>query len=193
MTDPIRALRILVDVEIHRVLDAIPKNGKLKTVLVNESVTDIAMALGASEIFREFADHVWDNYNVWPGFVTRNFPFFVEFCQRSNISFDRIVVMTPFNRMGFQMTPTREACEKALTNLKSPNVIAMSVMAGGQIGLNDAVDYLSNLKNLKSVVVGTSSDRSCARNVYRNEDGFFWADKWKSHFYSKRLFLGTSI
>ena len=141
MTDPIRALRILVDVEIHRVLDAIPKNGKLKTVLVNESVTDIAMALGASEIFREFADHVWDNYNVWPGFVTRNFPFFVEFCQRSNISFDRIVVMTPFNRMGFQMTPTREACEKALTNLKSPNVIAMSVMAGGQIGLNDAVSY----------------------------------------------------
>jgi hypothetical protein len=155
--DPIRAIRILIDVEINRLLNAIPENAKLRSVLIHDSITDTAIALGASEILQMYADHVWDSYKVWPGFVTRNFPFFVEFCERSNVSLDRIVIMTPFNRMGFQMTPTREACEKTLANMKTPNVVAMSILAGGQLGLNDALGYLANLRNLKSVVVGTSS------------------------------------
>ena len=155
--DPIHVIRALLDVEIGKLLSALPPNTKLKAVLAHEQVTDVALALGATDIFRVYIDHMAKHYDAWPGFVTRNFSRLIDFFKNSELPTDKIVVMTPFNKLGFQMAPSREACEQTLAGLFGSNVIAMSVLAGGQLSLGEAIEYLTTMTNLRSVVVGTST------------------------------------
>jgi arginine repressor len=68
------------------------------------------------------------------------------------------VIMTPFNKAGFQMNPSRETCETALSSLNQEvNVIAMSTLAGGYLALDEAIDYLQSLPKLSGTIVGVSS------------------------------------
>ena len=153
-SDPLRAVKTYLDVELKKLRQRLPSNTRLVAVLAHEAVTDTAIAIGAAEVLRTYISHVIDR-GVTPGFVTRNFPRFVEFCQVEGLPIREAVIMTPFNKIGFQMTPSREQAEKVLHN-HGLNVIAMSIMAGGQIPLVDAIDYVGSL-NLESVTVGVSS------------------------------------
>ena len=65
--------------------------------------------------------------------------------------------MTPFNSIGFQMSPSREACELCLSGLSDADVIAMSIMAGGYLNLDQAFQYLRTLPKLSGVAIGASS------------------------------------
>ena len=68
-----------------------------------------------------------------------------------------VVIMTPFNKIGFQMNPSGESCEAALNDLKEGDVVAMSIMAGGYLTLDESIEYLNGLTNLSGVVAGVSS------------------------------------
>ncbi|MCL5067744.1 MAG: hypothetical protein M1368_05250, partial [Thaumarchaeota archaeon] len=88
---------------------------------------------------------------------TRNLVKFVEFCDECSISLNDIVIMTPINRLGFQMTPSKEECEKCLRRKPEANIIGMSVLAAGQINLSEAVSYVRQFKSVRSIAIGVSS------------------------------------
>jgi hypothetical protein len=67
-----------------------------------------------------------------------------------------VVIATPSNKIGFQMNPSRSECEKALRDLPEPNVIAMSVLAAGYLGIPEAREYVKSLPNVRGLVVGVS-------------------------------------
>jgi hypothetical protein len=94
---------------------------------------------------------------VKPGFVTYNFPRLIRLFEAEGFSLNDVVLMTPFNSLGYQMSPSRESCEASLSNLREPNVIAMSIMAGGYLTLDQAKEYISTLPNLSGIAVGVSS------------------------------------
>jgi hypothetical protein len=71
---------------------------------------------------------------------------------------DEKVIMAPFNKVGFQMNPSREECEEALRECKH-DVIAMSTLAAGYLKPAEAYEYLFRLPNIRSVVVGVSSKK----------------------------------
>jgi triosephosphate isomerase len=77
-----------------------------------------------------------------------------------------ILIMTPFNSIGFQMNPSRESCETCLSRMSDANVIAMSILAGGYISLNDAVTYVRHCSGISGVAVGVSS-LDHAENTFR--------------------------
>ena len=155
-TDPLRAMKLYLDLEIRKLNDIMPDNSSIRAVVAHEAVTDLALALRLDRLLRTYVEHIHDKHGLYAGFVTRNFPRFIEFCEEISLPLKELVVMTPFNRIGFQMTPNRRSCEQTLEKTHMENVIAMSVMAGGQIGLGDAIKYLASLK-LKSVCVGVST------------------------------------
>jgi hypothetical protein len=64
------------------------------------------------------------------------------------------------------MNPSREECERTLSNLSSPVVLAISVLAGGYFKPSVAVDYIAGLDNLKGVVAGVSTEQQ-ARETFR--------------------------
>ena len=66
--------------------------------------------------------------------------------------------MAPFNPIGFQMSPSREQCEKALET-SNAQVVAMSVFAAGAVRPAEAVQYVRRHPKLRSVILGASSEK----------------------------------
>jgi len=64
--------------------------------------------------------------------------------------------MTSFNKVGFQMNPSREECENALSQYQG-EIIAMSILAGGFLQVKDAYQYLSKFQKINNAVIGVSS------------------------------------
>ena len=97
--------------------------------------------------------------NITPGFNTGNFAFLVRKFREWNISLKDAVIAAPFNKVGFQMVPSKEQCEKALADMPKPNVLAISIMAAGYLKPAEAVSYIANLPNIKGVAVGVSKEK----------------------------------
>ena len=57
------------------------------------------------------------------------------------------------------MTPSKEECEKALTLLPKPSVIAISILAAGYIQPTEASEYISNLPNIRGIAIGISKEK----------------------------------
>jgi hypothetical protein len=155
--DPVKMLRAYVDMELASYLQVKPDNAKIQAVVLHEVFTDLAVSFELKDLLTSFTEHVHDKYGVKPGFVTRNFAKFVDFLQDAGISWKDLTVMTPFNKIGFQMNPSREACEAKLPKLSNGEVIAMSILAAGYLQLNEAIEYVNSLPNLTGVTVGVSS------------------------------------
>ncbi len=159
-------LKAYTNMELASYLNAKPKNAKLRAVLLHEVVTDLGLSFQAKDLFESYIDHVREDYGAKPGFVTRNFPKFVNFCETTGLPLKDVVVMTPFNRLGFQMNPSKQGCEESLRSLSSGAVIAVSILAGGYLRLGEAVEYLNTLSNISGVAVGISS-RQHARDTFK--------------------------
>jgi hypothetical protein len=136
-------------------------------VLLHEVITDLGLSLQAKELFDSYMQHVRAKYHVPPGFVTRNFVRFVNLFRESGLSLKDIVIMTPFNKIGFQMNPSRQSCEASLLGLTEGTVVAMSTMAGGYLNLDEAVEYLRTLQNISGIVVGVSSEEHAQQTFAR--------------------------
>jgi hypothetical protein len=55
------------------------------------------------------------------------------------------------------MNPSREECEKTLSTLGCPIVLAISVLAAGYYRPPEAIDYIASLENIKGIVAGVST------------------------------------
>jgi hypothetical protein len=144
--------------ELSRIKSSAGKRANLVSVLLNEVIGDMGLALDLDWLFKSFIRYLSDR-GIKPGFNTRNFPYFVNKFNEWGINLDEILIVTPFNKAGFQMNPSKEACEKTLMSLSSPNVIAISVLAAGYYKPSMVVDYLAGLNNLKGVMAGVSSEQ----------------------------------
>jgi hypothetical protein len=144
--------------EISRMKVFTGKKPLLESVLLHEILTDMAVALELDWFFKSYIDFL-TKLKIRPGFETRNFAFLVNKLNEWNIDFSKITLLAPFNKIGFQMNPSKIECEKTLASLPETDVIAMSILAAGYLKLPDATDYLRDLPNVKSVVVGVSKER----------------------------------
>lgn len=155
-------LKTFVDVEL------LPFNNvNVRCIFLHDVLVDLALALRLREIFELFIEHVEDKHHARVGFVTKNFARLVR--QLDEWGIDDKVIMAPFNKVGFQMNPSREECERALRECKH-DVIAMSTLAAGYLKPEEAYEYLFKLPNIRSVVVGVSSKKH-AEETFRLLDG----------------------
>jgi hypothetical protein len=150
-------LRTYVDVELKGYLGTKPKNATLRSVLMHEVITDLCLGLQETDLLGLFAQHIQDTYGAKPGFVTYNLARFVTLFEEAGLSLKDVLIMTPFNSLGYQMSPSRESGEASLSSLREADVIAMSIMAGGFLKLDHAIDYVRTLPNLSGIAVGVSS------------------------------------
>jgi len=147
--------------ELSRIKSSAGKQVKLVSVLLNEVIADMGLALGFDWLFRSFICYL-SKRGITPGFNTRNFPYLVRRFDEWGIELDETLIVTPFNKVGFQMNPSKEQCEKTLANVSSPVVLAISVLAGGYYKPSMVVDYLASLNNLKGLIVGVSNERQAS-------------------------------
>ena len=156
-TDPVALMKTYLLYEISRIKSS-DKKANLDSVLLHEIITDMALALDLAWLFKSYVDFVSD-LGIRPGFNTRNFPYLVKKFREWDIDMRETIIATPFNKVGFQMNPSRTECEKALANISEPNAIAISILASGYIKPLEAIKYIKSLPNLKGVAVGVSKER----------------------------------
>jgi hypothetical protein len=163
--DAVDIMKTYVIYEISRVKSSAGKQANLRSLLLHEMITDMALALGLDWLFRSYSDFV-SKLGIEPGFETRNFAYLVNKFSAWNIDFHKITIATPLNKIGFQMNPSRTECEKALAKLEESRVIAMSVLASGYLKPIEAIDYIFTLPNLGGLVVGVSKEYQ-ARETFK--------------------------
>jgi hypothetical protein len=161
--DPIGLMKRYLNYELSR----IPREANIASVLLHDVVTDLAVSYRSADVIQSHIESVRNKWHATPGFVTRNFSKFIEFFNQLEWRLSDVLVMTPFNRIGFQMNPSKEACEAALSKLEGGKVIAMSIMAGGYLTLEDALDYIDGLRNLYGITLGVSTPKHAAETFDR--------------------------
>lgn len=151
--NPIGFMNSYVNYELSR----IPKGATIRSVLLQDVVTDLLVSYKCADVMKSYTDNIRNKWHTTPGFVTRNFSRFIEFFNEMGWRLSDVLVMTPFNSIGFQMNPSKQSCEECLSKMGTENVFAMSILAGGCLPLTEAVAYIKQLSNLSGIVAGVSS------------------------------------
>jgi len=144
--------------EVSRVRRSAGGKAELESVLLHQLITDLCLGLGLDWVFKFYTEFLLKK-GITPGFNTGNFALLVKKFEEWGIGLEDVVIAAPFNKVGFQMVPSKEECEKALAGLPKPNVLAISILAAGYLKPEEAVDYIAGLSNIKGVAVGVSKER----------------------------------
>ena len=163
--NPSSFLKVYVAYEMTRIKNAIKGQNCLKSILLHEIITDMALALNLKQLFKDYIKFV-EKSDVRPGFETRNFASLVKKFSEWNIDFSKITITASFNKIGFQMDPSKDECERALAQVHDAEVIAMSILAAGYLSPLEAVTYINQLEGITGVVVGVSKEGH-AINTFR--------------------------
>jgi hypothetical protein len=155
--DPEALMKTYLFYELSRIKSSAGKHMNIESVMLHEVVTDMLLALNADWLIKSFINFLFER-KIKPGFETRNFVYLVDKFKEWDIDFSKILIAAPFNKVGFQMVPSQEKCEKALAEVPESNTIAFSILAAGYLKLQEASEYMQTLSNLKGVVVGVSKE-----------------------------------
>lgn len=125
-------------------------------------VVDLLSGLGFTDAFRIFAEHVRARYGAEPGFITMNLPRLLDDLDRAGV--ENPIVCSNINKIGFRMSGGVDAYLDAIE--KRPfRAVAMSVYASGAIPPREAIEWVTGLPNLHSIVFGASSRANIASTV----------------------------
>jgi hypothetical protein len=145
---------LLVDAELKMF-----KGLATPVVWMQNVVVDLLLGLGFYDAFRMFSDHVRDRYGAEAGFITMNLPMLLR--ALDSVGVQDPLVCSNINKLGFRMSGGVDAYRDALE--KAPfRAVAMSVFASGAIPARDAIEWVTSLPNVHSIVFGASSRTNIA-------------------------------
>jgi hypothetical protein len=156
--DPSAFMKMYLLYELSRIKHFVGKNSHIKSVILHEVITDMALALNLDWLFVSYIDF-FAKSKVRPGLHTRNLPYLVKKLERWGLDASKLTILTPFNKIGFEMNPSRYDCERVLENLSGTQVIAMAIMASGYLNPSEAIEYVAGFPNITTLAVGVSSER----------------------------------
>lgn len=155
--DVLEGVKALVDYEVLRVRSACRGKLPLTSLMIHEVVTDALAAYSLCDVLADALSYIGRRGIPEPGVETRNAPHVVR-CLREYLDPLNAVVATPFNKVGYQMAPSREAYEELVRSLPG-RIIAMSALAAGYLRPREALSYLRSFRNyLRGAVFGVSRE-----------------------------------
>ena len=142
-------ITLLIDAEM-KMFTGLPT----PVIFLQNVVVDFLLGMGFTEAFRIFADHVTTKYQAEPAFITMNMPRLLDALDTADIA--NPIVCSNINKIGFRMSGGIDSYIDALNNRKF-RAIAMSVFASGAIHPDEAIEWVTSLPNVESIVFGASS------------------------------------
>lgn len=140
---------LLVDAEM-KMFKGLPT----PVVWMQNVIVDLLLGLGFHDALRIFADHVRARYDAEPGFITMNLPMLLD--ALDGVGIENPLVCANINKLGFRMSGGVDAYRQALES-RPFRAVAMSVLASGAIRPREAFEFIHDLPNIESVVLGASS------------------------------------
>lgn len=155
--DYISIMELLIDVEMKMF-----KGINTPVIFLQNVITDLLLGLGMNEFLVAYAKYIQQKYNAEPGFITMNLPKLLTVLEKGGIM--NPIICTSINKVNFRMSGGKELYEKVLSEGRC-RVVAMQVLGGGAIPANEALEYVSNLPNIESILFGASSKQNIENTV----------------------------
>ena len=152
-----KLIGVLVDLEMQ-----IYRKLPVRAVFLHNVVTDLVLALEIDGILKFFADYIREKHNTRPGFGSLNLPRLIKRLEAEGV--DDAVIMTSVNKKGFFMNPSRQACEEVLQE-SGLEIMAMSILASGAIGADEAFRYAASFPAVKCLLFGASRDETLGKSL----------------------------
>jgi len=156
--NPVSLMKAYLGYELSKLDSFVSEKVRLESVFLHQVVTDMALALNLDWLFKAYVAYL-SRKKITPGFNTGNFVYFVNKFSEWGIDLSKVLILAPFNKVGFQMIPSIEECEETLLKIREPNVIALSVLAAGYLKPKEAFEYIAGLHNVRGVAVGVSKEK----------------------------------
>jgi len=147
--DPLDMVRALMRLELRMF-----RKLNVSTVFLHDAIADLLMALNLPEVFSLYESTLRRRFGTAAGIATKNLSLLVRRFQEWGMELP--VVLTHVNKVGFQVNPSQEECEKALAHPELA-VMAMGTLASGYLTPEEAYSYVNAFSSVKSIVVGASS------------------------------------
>lgn len=147
--DVYELMRMLVDSELKGFAGV-----RAPVIFLQNVVTDLLLGVKMYEMFPAFVQHIRDKYNAEAGFFTMNLPRLVDVLEDKGV--ENPIICCNYNKIGFRMCGGIEAYDRVVAT-RRVRCIAMSVFASGAIPPEEAIRWICDRPNIKSIVFGASS------------------------------------
>jgi hypothetical protein len=131
-------------------------------IFLQNVITDLLLGLRMKDFLVGFYRYVKLKYNAEAGFITMNMPMLVDVLESAGIR--QPIICTSINKAGFRMSGGIKLYEKVLQEERA-RVIAMQILAGGAVPVNQAVEYVCSLPGITSLLFGASSKSNIEETV----------------------------
>jgi hypothetical protein len=131
-------------------------------IFLQNVITDLLLGLGMEDFLVGYAKYIRQKYNAEPGFITMNLPKLLNVLEKNGIY--NPIICTSINKVNFRMSGGKDLYEKVLSEGRC-RIIAMQVLGGGAIPAGEALEYVSNLPNVESILFGASSRQNIENTV----------------------------
>jgi hypothetical protein len=142
-------MQLLIDAEMKMF-----KGVNTPVIWLQNVITDLLLGLGMKDLLLGFHEYVQKKYNAEAGFITMNMPRLLTLLEDNGVH--NPIICTSINKIGFRMSGGIALYEEVLRT-KKLRAVAMQVLAGGAIPHHEAIEYVSNLPNIESILFGASS------------------------------------
>jgi hypothetical protein len=162
--DFLKIMELLIDAEMKMF-----KGIKTPVIFLQNVITDLLLGLGMVEVLKGFHNYILKKYDAEPGFITMNMPKLLETLEGAEIN--NPIICFSMNKVNFRMSGGKDLYEETLKTRKL-RAIVMQVLGGGAIPPKEALEYVSNLPNVESILFGASSKANIENTVHniRNFD-----------------------
>lgn len=123
-------------------------------IFLQNVMTDLLLGLGMNELFFAYHQYIIKKYNAEPGFITMNLPKLSAVLE--DLGVKNPIICSSVNIDGFRMSGGRSAYEKILSE-KRIRAVAMQIFSGGSANPAKAIEYVSSLPGIESILFGASS------------------------------------
>ncbi|MDX1426712.1 MAG: hypothetical protein R3206_02710 [Salegentibacter mishustinae] len=156
--DFLKIMELLIDAEMKMF-----KGINTPVIFLQNVITDLLLGLGMVEVLKGFHDYIIKKYDAEPGFITMNMPKLLDTLESAGIN--NPIICFSMNKVNFRMSGGKDLYEKTLKTRKL-RAIAMQVLGGGAIPPKEALEYVSKLSNVESILFGASSKANIENTVY---------------------------
>jgi hypothetical protein len=155
--DYIKIMELLIDAEMKMF-----KGINTPVIFLQNVITDLLLGLGMVEFLKGFHDYIKIKYNAEPGFITMNMPKLLDTLESAGIK--NPIICFSMNKVNFRMSGGKNLYEETLKTRKL-RAVAMQVLGGGAIPPKEALEYVSKLPNVESILFGASSKANIDNTV----------------------------
>ena len=155
--DYLSIMELLVDAEMKMF-----KGIETPVIFLQNVITDLLLGLGMYEVLKGYHDYIAKKFDSEAGFITMNMPKLLDALEGVGVT--NPIICSSINKVNFRMSGGIELYENTLKNRKV-RAIAMQVLGGGSIPPKEALEYVTSLPQIESILFGASSKANIINTV----------------------------